>query len=264
LFPKGSVSFNGIRMLGSFSLVQALSYATSIFKESNNGLYSVFYEELRSQFGRLVDVRNMHHYDCGGVEAELEGNQVYVGTGSFMTRMGVQLGEEKDSKNVVFVAINGSAAALFQMKYRGSEEIRNALLDVIEAKITPVLAVVDFNLTSEMVERVFELSADSVEFPEVEERLDLATESRYLDYDPCAFVTRAGFVPFASCVLAAKRLRRVTKRNVLLTALCVFFGLALMFFLTWIGNLYASAPNHMFWFQLLWMVPILMHSQRVK
>ena len=264
LFPKGAVSFNGIRMLGSFSLKQALSYTTSIFKEANNGLFSVFYEELRSEFGRLVNVRNMHHYEYGGVEAELEGNLVYVGTGSFMTRMGVQLGEEKDAKNVVFVAINGTAAALFQLKYRGSEEIRNALLDVMEARITPVLAVVDFNLTSEMVERVFDLPSDSVEYPEIEERLDLATESSYLDHDPCAFVTRAGFVPFASCVLAAKRLRRVTKRNVLLTVLCGFFGLALMFFLTWIGNLYASAPYHMFWFQLLWMVPVVMHSQRVK
>ncbi len=264
LFPKGAVTFNGIRMLGSFSLAQALSYATSIFKESNNGLYSVFYEELKSQFGRLVNVRNMRHYDYGGVEAELEGNLVYVGTASFMTRMGVHLGEEKDAKNVVFVAINGAAAALFQMKYRANIEIQDALLDVIDAKIKPVLAVVDFNLTSEMVERVFELEADAVEFPGVEERLDLATESRHLDFDPCAFVTRAGFVPFASCVLAAKRLRRVTKRNVLLTVLCVFFGFVLMSFLTWIGNIYASAPYHMFWFQLLWMVPVLIHSQRVK
>ena len=264
LFPKGAVSFNGIRMLGSFSLEQALSYATSIFKEANNGLFPVFYEELKSKFGRLVPVRNMRHYEYGGAEAELEGNLVYVGTGSFMTRMGVHLGAERDAKNVVFIAINGTAAALFQMKYRANEEIRESLFDVLDAKITPILAVVDFNLVPMMVEEIFDLPQNSLEYPNIEERLDLATESRYLDHDPCAFVTRSGFVPFASCVLAAKRLRRVTARNALLTALCVFFGLAVMFCLAWIGNIYASSPYHIFWYQLLWMVPVLMHSQRVK
>ncbi len=264
LFPKGSTAIHGIKMLGHFSLEQTLSYVTSVFQESNNGLFPVFYEELKSKFGRLVAVRNMRHYESGGVEAELEGNQVLIGTGAFMIRMGVQLGEEKDAKNVVFVAINGSAAGVFHIKYKGNEEIRDVLLDAIEQNVKPVLAVVDFNLTPMMVEQKFDLPTDSMEYPNIEDRLDLATDSRFLDKDACAFVTRSGFVPFASCLLAAKRLRKITMRNVLLTALCVFFGMMVMFCLTWMGNTYASAPYNLFWYQLLWMLPMLLISQRVK
>ena len=263
LFPKGSVSIHGIKMLGDFSLEQTLSYATSVFQESNNGLFSVFYAELKSKFGRLVTVRNMRHYEAG-VEAEMEGNQVLVGTAAFLIRMGVRLGEEKDAKNVVFVAVNGSAAGVFRIKYKDSEEIRDVLLEAMDYNVKPVLAVVDFNLTPMMVEQVFDLPPDSLEYPNVEDRVDLATDSRFIDRDACAYVTRNGFVPFASCLLAAKRLRTITKRNLLLTALCVFFGMMLMFCFTWIGNVYASAPYHLFLYQLLWMLPMLLVSQRVK
>lgn len=263
LFPKGAVSIHGIKMLGDFSLEQTLSYVTSIFQESNNGLFSVFYAELKSKFGRLVPVRNMRHYEAG-VEAELEGNQVLVGTAAFLIRMGVRLGEEKDAKNVVFIAVNGSAAGVFHIKYKDSEEIRDVLLEAMDYKVKPVLAVVDFNLTPMMVEQVFGLPTDSLEYPNVEDRIDLATDSRFIDRDACAYVTRNGFVPFASCLLAAKRLRTITKRNLLLTALCIFFGMMLMFCFTWIGNVYASAPYHLFLYQLLWMLPMLLVSQRVK
>lgn len=264
LFPKGAVAIHGIKMLGDFSLEQSLSYVTSVFKESNNGLFSVFYAELKSKFGRLVQVRNMRHYEGGGLEAELEGNQILVGTGAFMTRMGVRLGDEKDAKSMVFIAINGSAAALFHIKYKGNAEVREVLLDAIDQKVKPILAVVDFNLTPMMVERIFDLPEDSLEYPNIEERLDLATDNRFLDQDACAFVTRSGFVPFASSLLAAQRLRKVTMKNIWLTAACMFVGMMLMFALTWIGNTYASAPYHLFWYQLLWMLPMLIISQRVK
>ncbi|MBE6916164.1 MAG: hypothetical protein E7471_05995 [Ruminococcaceae bacterium] len=263
LFPKGAVSIHGIKMLGAFSLEQTLSYVTSVFQESNNGLFSVFYAELKSKFGRLVSVHNMRHYESG-VEAELEGNQVLIGTAAFLIRMGVRLGDERDAKNVVFIAVNGSAAGVFHVKYKTNEEIRDVILEALDHKVKPVLAVVDFNLTPMMVEEIFDLPEDSLEYPNVEDRLDLATDSRFIDHDACAFVTRSGFVPFASCILAAKRLRSVVGRNLLLTGVCVFFGMMLMFSLTWIGNIFASAPYNLFLYQLLWMVPMLLISQRVK
>ncbi len=263
LFPKGATSIHGIKMLGAFSLEQTLSYVTSVFQESNNGLFSVFYAELKSKFGRLVPVRNMRHYESG-VEAELEGNQVLIGTAAFLIRMGVRLGDERDAKNVVFIAINGNAAGVFHVKYKINDEIRDVLLEAIDNKVKPVLAVVDFNLTPMMVEEIFDLPQDSLEYPNVEDRLDLATDSRFIDRDACAVVTRHGFVPFASCILAAKRLRSVVHRNLLLTGVCVAFGMMLMFSLTWIGNIFASAPYNLFLYQLLWMVPMLLISQRVK
>ena len=264
LFPNGTTSIYGIRLLGDYSMEQTLSYVTSVFKESNNGLYPLFDAQLRSAFAKAVPVQNLRHYESGGVEADLLGNHVLVGNAAFLIRMGVRLGDESDVKNAVFIAINSQAAGVFHIKYKIHPEVRGVLAEAIRCKITPFLAVVDFNLTPMMVETTFDLPSGSLEYPNIEDRLDLAVDTRFLDQDACAFVTRSGFVPFVSCVLAAKRLRKITNRNVAFTTICVFIGMMLMLALTWMGKANAATPYNLLWYQLFWMLPAFLTTMRVE
>ena len=68
-------------------------------------------------------------------------------------------------KNGVFVAINMSLAGVFAMKYETSEQVQNAFRLLRRIRITPVVAVRDFNMTPGMLESRFRLKPQWIDYP---------------------------------------------------------------------------------------------------
>lgn len=262
LFPNGCVGLHGLKVFGSHSLEKTLAYTTSIIKESRSGLYKVFAELLKSQFGKTERVYNLKYHESGGVEAEVQGDRVLLGTAGFMLRMGIRVSENANVKNAIFIAVNAELAGVYNVTYKINPEVQNGLFAIIRRKLKPVLAAIDFNLTPVMVEKEFQLPMGSIEYPNIEERLDLSSEDQIIDKDPCAMVARGGFAPFAYSILAARRLRSSTVRNVLLSAACAVIGMLLMFYLAFVGSVAAATPYNVFVYLALWTLPAFIISHR--
>ena len=75
-------------------------------------------------------------------------------------------------------------------------------------------------------------------------------------------IARAGLTPFASAVLGARRLRRVTIRNVVLSTVCAVIGMLLMFYITFAGSYESGAAYNVLLYQLLWTLPVWLLSMR--
>ena len=282
VFPHGCVKLHGIKMFGEHSLEKTLAYATSIIKESRSGLYKVFAELLKSQYGRTEKVSALRYHESGGVEGVINGDRVLLGTASFMQRSGISMLERANVRNAVYIAINSELAGVFNVAYKVNGEVQNGFDAMKRRKIRLVLATIDFNLTPMMVEAHFGLSkgkrlkkkkkrgkgdgftADGLDlaeytaldseliYPEVEERIDLSSDEQTIDRDPCAVVSRDGFAPMASSIIGARKLRSAAVKNTVLSAVCTIIGMLLMFYIVFCASAAAASPYNVLMYMALW------------
>lgn len=264
IFPKGTITLHGLRVLGSFSLEQTVSYTASVISETKSGLSGVFGDLLKSRYGETTKVRNLKYHETGGIEATVGEDNVLVGGAGFMLRSGIRLSSGTNSKNAVFVAINKEPAGVFNINYKANVEVERALHALVRKKVPVILAVRDFNLLPMMVEQVFGLRDGSLEYPEVEDRINLSSDNQLISEDAAVVITRSGLYPFASAVLSAKRLRKATIRNICLTAACSIVGMLLMFYLTFMQRPILITPHTVFVYMMMWFLPTFMLSRRVK
>ncbi|MBE6912889.1 MAG: hypothetical protein E7473_10230 [Ruminococcaceae bacterium] len=264
IFPKGTIVIHGLKVLGNFSLEKTISYAASVIGETKSGLSSVFSDLLRSRYGETEKVTNLKYHETGGFEAEIGRDIVFIGTSGFMLRSGVRLTSGTSVKNAVFIAINRQVAGVFNINYKANADVERALQALVKKKVPVVLAVRDFNLLPTMVERVFDLKDGVLEYPEVEQRIDLSEEEQFISGDATAIVARNGIYPVSSAVIAAKKLRMATIRNVILTTASSLIGMLLMFYLTFVQKPILITPHTVFAYISLWCLPVYLLSLRVK
>ena len=262
LFPKGTISSHGLKVFNDFPLEKIVAYATSMLYAAKSGLYPLFSEILKSHYGKRERVFQLMHHESGGMQGEIGGDTVLLGKDSFIIRMGVKLLERSQAKNTLYLAINGEVAAAFNLKYRLSEDVKAGLDSCVRGRVTPVLASVDCNLSPVMIESEMDLRSGTIDYPNIEERLDLSGEEQYLEYDPCAFITRAGLSPFAAAVNSARRLRKITIRNTVLSTICAGVGVLLMFYITFVSVYSAASPYNVFIYMLLWTLSVYLLSSR--
>ena len=264
IFPKGTVQLHGLKVLGKYPLEQTISYAASIIAETKSGLCDVFSDLLKSNYANTTEVRSLKYHESGGVEAEIGEDKVLVGNAGFILRSGIQLNSGTNTRNAVFIVINGEPAGVFNLKYKVNSEIERALHILIRKRIPVVLAVRDFNLTPAMLEETFNLKSGYLDYPEIEQRLALSDEDKYIRNDALAVITRSGIQPVAATLLAAKKLRRATIRNICLTTAASVIGMLLMFYLMFMQKPILVTPHTVFVYMMLWFVSTFMMSLRVK
>lgn len=264
VFPKGTVVLHGLKVLGDFSLEKTISYVASVIGETKSGLSGVFSDLLRSTYGKTEKVSNLKYHESGGIEAEVGGDTVLIGTSAFMVRDGIDISSGIMVKNAVFVAINGQLAGVFNINYKANADVERALQSLVKKKIPVILAVRDFNMLPTMVEPLFSLKDGVLDYPEVEQRIDLSEEEQFLHGDAVAIVTRNGLYPVSSAVIASKKLRSATIRNIILTTASSVIGMLLMFYLTFIQKPILITPHTVFAFAALWCLPVYLLSLRVK
>lgn len=264
IFPKGTVVLHGLKVLGDFSLEQTVSYIASVIAETQSGLCDVFSDLLKSQYGQTIEVRSLKYHESGGIEAEIGEDRVLVGSAGFMLRSGVHLTAGTNSRNAAFIAINGAPAGVFNINYKANHEIERALHMLVRKRIPVVLAVRDFNLTPTMLEESFNLKVGYLDYPEVERRLALSDEDKYIRNDAVAVITRSGIQPVAATLLAAKKLRRATIRNICLTTAASIIGMLFMFYLMFMQKPILVTPHTVFVYMMLWFISTFMMSLRVK
>ncbi len=264
IYPKGTVTLHGLKILGSYSLEQTLSYASSIIKETGCGLTDVFMDLLKSRYGVPVKVSNLRYHESGGLETEIGSDKVLLGTGGFLLRNGIRLNSGTNVKNALYIAINGEPAGVFNIHYKENEDVERALHMLVKKKIPVTLAVRDFNLLPMAVEKAFNIKDGILEYPEIEQRINLSATEQFTASDISAVITRAGLYPFAASSLASIKLRRVTLRNLFLTTFASIIGMLFMFYLTFMQRPVLITPHTVFVYMMLWLIPTYLLSKRVK
>lgn len=259
LFPPGTISLNGIKIFGDFSVEKVVAVTATLIRASESGLDQTFHDLLRTQGATY---RRASEVDCyeGGVTGQIYGEQILVGTADFMALMEISLPQGLGVKNAVFCAIDGELAGIFALNYTLHSTISPSLSALIKNKIRPVLVTRDFNLFPTMLHQRFKLPVEKMEFPEERRRRELSNPGQEHSGVITAVLCREGLYPFSEAVVGATRLKQATLFNVMLAVVGSVIGLLLAFYLTYISAYTSLTSANLTAFLLLWTVPTLLIS----
>ncbi len=264
LFPPGTVSLNGIKIFGDFSVEKVVGITATLIRDSGCGLEKIFHDLLRSQGAVYRRSREFCCYEGGGVSAVIRDESVLVGSASFMHLMEVTLPQGLNVKNAVFCAIDGELAGIFALKYTLHGTVEPAIGALIRNRISPVLATRDFNIIPEMLRQRFKLPADKMEFPAVERRVELSSDRQQHSELLTAVLCREGVGPFTEAAVGGKRLRLAVRISAGLACLGSCLGVLLAFYLTFMAAYDSLTPLNLLVFLLMWLVPTLLISDWVN
>ena len=258
LFPSGTVSITEVRAHTGYTPEKLLSYAVAVTDGYGMEISKVLAEALREQYGRPARASDIRAYDMGGLSGEIGGDTVLVGTAAYMARMGMPVQEMEAGKGTqsgVYVVINGQPAGVILLAYHANAQTFSALHALIRLGIRPELAARDFNVSPEMIQKMFEIRRGQV--GEVAaDRLDQVTSSAYVEGDaPCAILSRDGVAPFAQVHQSADKLSGAMRSNLILGAIGGLCGLLLIFYLAFQQQPQAVTPRNLLIYMILWYIP---------
>lgn len=255
LFPVGSVSLNGVKIFGDFPTDMVIADTATVIRDGGSALDKVFHDLLRSQGTVYRRGEKLTAYEGGGLSEIIRGNQVLVGSASFMVLMDVALPSGLNVKNAVFCAIDGDLAGIFALNYHLPGTVPAAIDSLIRNRITPVLATRDFNIIPAMLRQRFKLPAEKLEFPSVERRRELSDPDQDHSDTLAAVLCREGLGPYAEAVVGGRRLRSAVRLSAGLACVGSAIGILLAFYLTFIGAYASLTPANLMVFLLMWLVP---------
>lgn len=259
LFPPGAVTLNGLKVFHNYPLNQVISVTATLIRDMGSGLDRPFHDFLRSQGAVYRRSEDLQCYE-GGACAIIRGDEVLVGSASFLRLMEVVLPQGLNVKNAVFCAINGELAGIFALNYSLHATVRPALSALISNKINPILATRDFNLIPAMLLRRFKLPVEKMDFPEHARRRALSAGRQLHSPTLVCVLCREGIGPFADAAVGAKRLELAAKLNATLSAAGSVVGVLLAFYLTAQAAFTSLSVLNLLAFQLMWLTPILLIS----
>ena len=262
LFPPGTVTLNGYKVFGE-ERARAVSYAASVAKAAGSSLTPLLERQLTAEGGFHLPVEWLNYCEEGGVEANIRGETVLMGSAYFMKKRRVALPRDMKLSTGVFLAVDGALTAVFAVKYQPSRNAEWALRTLKRFHITPVLAVRSGNVTPGLIKRKFGVDARPV-YPDVSTRLALAQLAEQRGEQPYVIVCREGLMPLVESVAGSRRAVKAVRTATILGYIGAAVGVAMAYYLTSIGNFALLTPIAMVVFQLLWLLPTLLLAGLVK
>ena len=262
LFPPGTVTLNGYKVFGE-ERARAVSYAASVAKAAGSSLTPLLERQLTAEGGFHLPVEWLNYCEEGGVEANIRGETVLMGSAYFMKKRRVALPRDMKLSTGVFLTVDGALTAVFAVKYQPSRNAEWALRTLKRFHITPVLAVRSGNVTPGLIKRKFGVDARPV-YPDVSTRLALAQLAEQRGEQPYVIVCREGLMPLVESVAGSRRAVKAVRTATILGYIGAAVGVALAYYLTSIGNFALLTPIAMVVYQLLWLLPTLLLAGLVK
>ena len=263
IFPNGSVEINGVKMSGA-SPEENMAYTSSTIEAADLGTKRIFADLSRQHQIKASDVRKLRFYESGGITAEINGRNIAIGNSGFLIRLGIHITEGLNLKTAVFSSVNMCFSGLFALKYNPLSFVKNSLNNLIKAKIPPIIATRDFNITPGMIERSFKLKRGIIEYPDIAERLEYSSKERLYEETPAAVSLKSGISSFTSCLCAMKKLGKICRKNIIYSTLSAIIGQSVIFFLTYKSAFSAAVPSNILIYQALWALIIYAVSARIS
>ena len=256
LFPPKNLSMNGIKIFGDHTSERVLGYASALLSMGGaDGLERLFRRTLEAQNGRRFHADNFRTYPTGGLGGEIGGQVVRLGSIGFMQSMGITVPEEARIRHALCLSVEGEVAAAFVLHYSPSELSRKGLAILLGCRgLTTVLASGDMQLTPGMVQTVYGLPAEGLEYPSAWERAQLS--SPRAPGRQGAFLARSAFLPFAMAVSLARQLRRTVPTAAAVSLLGAVVGLLLMSLMGLIGAYDTVSAVNLLLYHALWLLPV--------
>jgi len=257
LFPPGFIEIKSYRLFGGFSPEKVLSVTASLIRASGSGLDDLFFNLIRTEVGTYVTVTELEVQN-EGISAHVWGENVLVGTLSYLERHGVEIPIGVRVKTGVFCAISDTFAGQFILDYNMHKSFSPSMDAVLSNRITPVLIALDFNLVPAILKRVYPFPWEKMAFPDVSQRAKLLKSPIPREAALLAVLCLEGMTPLATAAAGAQRLQAAVRVCAGFTCVAGTVGVLLAAFLATAGALASLSAVSLFLFLLFWFLPTLL------
>ena len=255
LFPQGSLTITGIRVVESLPENLVIAAAGSVMCASGSAAAPLFSRLMLRNGCSMQRVDNFTVHEGGGLVAMVNGQTVMVGSSGFMDLMGVRLPQSVREKNAVYAALSGSLAAIFSIEYKAADGVRGALLTLLHNDQPPYFAVRDFNITPLLITQKYRIFRDDLNFPAYADRYRVSAGEREAEVRPAALMTRGDLRSLSDVGRIGRRMYQAVRLGVLFALLSGGLGLAFMFLLCRAGAWDTATAANLLTFMLLWLIP---------
>ncbi|MBR5534779.1 MAG: hypothetical protein IKU62_08035 [Ruminiclostridium sp.] len=259
IYPPGTITLMTARPFGNWNMERMTSYAASVVRASGSGLAYVFDRTMRNERGNYLQVEKLILQE-NGIVGTVQGQQVLVGNGDFMTRQGITLPEGVRAKDAVFCVIAREVAGMFVLNYNIHPTVLPALQALLAHRFNPILAVRDFNLNAQRLRLRGRLPVDQLSIPDLQRRVTLTGPNQVHSPGVVAVLTKEGLAPFAQAVAGAKRIRRAHRLATWMVNVSAVVGVFLTATLSSAAALSSMCAWNLSLFLLLWLVPVVLIS----
>lgn len=232
LFSRDDVIVKQPRILEGTNAVTAVSMTASIMRASGCAMSHAFDGLLDKVNGSLMEVDEFKCHESGGLVALIEGKEVLCGPSAFMQLMGIRLPDRISRSNCVYLAVNGSINAIFEMQYTADEEVKNSLMDLMESNRHPIFAIRDFNISSTMLADKFSIYTDGFDFPSFSRRYAISAAGPSEYSKPAAVLSQEGFSAYVKLADHSRRLFNLIRISTIISVASSLLGMLIMFILS--------------------------------
>lgn len=202
-FPAGAVQVNGIKLCGDFRLDKALYLMASLFDRVGgplNGVFRVSTSEVT--LSDDVTLRAIHE---NGIEAQVNHEDVCVGTKEFLERLGVEVFRdsedehaEEEKNHVLYVAYRAQLCAKFYVHYEISASFESNVEYYAKHGVSSVILTADPLLNETLLDQVSYISEYDVrvvrkDVEAVVENKNIPRTSPLITYGPRKTLRRMPF-----------------------------------------------------------------------
>lgn len=260
IFPVRTLSIANIDVSEGFYPDKVISFTASMVAAAGMGIASVFTELMKKNGYSLQKVEDFACHEGGGIIARINGDQVYVGSSSFMQLMGIRIQKGSASNSAVYTAINDALAGVFEVNYVPVASVQKGIITLLRGRTEPVFAIRDFNITPLLIKQKFRLPKESYDFPSFADRYSISSPETEENGSIAAMFARGGLNSVAGLVKRGKSLYNGLLLCAVLSVLGAFMGMLIMLAMCW-GGVYDSAScGNAISFMILWLAPVLVIS----
>ncbi len=260
IFPVRTLSIANLDVSEGFYPDKVISFTASMVAAAGMGIASVFTELMKKNGYSMQKVEDFACHEGGGIIARINGDQVYVGSSSFMQLMGIRVQKGSGSNSAVYTAINDTLAGVFEINYVPVASVQKGLVTLLRGRIEPVFAIRDFNITPLLVKQKFRLPKESYDFPSFADRYSISSPETEESGSIAAMFSRGGLNSVAGLVKRGKTLYTGLLLCAVLSVLGAFMGMILMLAMCWSGVYDSASCSNAISFMILWLVPVFIIS----
>lgn len=262
LYPPETLRMNGMKFFGEQEPEQVIAYATAVISASECGFAHLFTGLLDSHNGIHFTAKDIVYYESGGISGVVEGENVVLGSWSFMKEMEIEVPDSARISYGMYVAIDGQLSGVFAVNY-GKNPSSAAGVNTLTAykNLECALVTDDFVVTEGFLKGKFGIKNKRFILPDHAQRAELRQKELPEDAPTLLMTTSLGLAPLAYGVTGARVLRNSSWAGAILHIVGGAVGLAMMLVLVILGALYLISPLNMFLYQLLWMIPALLITE---
>lgn len=262
LFPEEAVELENVRIFADEDAQKVVSYAGTMISAAGSAVSGCFAELMIKNGCTMRQVEGFEYLPGGGMKGMIEGDYVICGNSDLMRLMNIRIPTKLVDRNSVLLAINNVLYGIFSIKYTPMPQVRKALVQLMKSNRHPIFAIRDFNITPEMLHRVFDLATDGYDFPPYVERFEISSAQPSEDSKISAVICREGLGPLTHMADTGRTMYLVVRINLVITALASVIGMLTVFIrLMSVGHITAG---FLLGFMLLWALPVLVLSVFMK